>query len=116
MKYYKTEKFKKLQTSWYKKLERSGFEDAEKDGMLKTQNIANAKNVILNIAKLEYYAKAREFLRIHKFKTAQERKMFEKHTEGIGIREIAKRHRTYRFKVHKILQRLVKEMKGHGQT
>lgn len=118
MEWYKTPKFKSLRTKWYKKLKDKGFEDIEQDDVRLKQwsdtyfkrNGASQSNNTIVKAKLAYYSSCRQFLEEYKFKNKIEKQMFAMHSEGIGIRVIAVELKTYRTKVHKILQRLVKEM------
>lgn len=114
---FKTKEFLTLQAKWNKKLEKSGFEDIEtKDGLLK--GISHADffkahyNQIDAQAKEEYYRNAGYFLYEHKFKTELERKIWELHVEGVGIREIVKilkkkNYNIYKRKCHELLRPLV---------
>jgi glutamine synthetase adenylyltransferase len=117
---YQTKEFKELQAKWAKKLEKDGFEDIETlDGKLK--GISHADffkahyNQIDAQAKEEYYRQAGYFLYEHKFKNELERKIWELHLEGVGIREIVKvlkkrRHKVYKRMVHEILRPLVEKL------
>ena len=117
---FKTAKFKKLQSSWYKKLKTKGFEDQEKgeiglkqySGVQSTDVSYESTSGIGDHEKYVYYSQARAFLTNHKFKNKKERKIFELHSEGLGVRVIAVVLKSYRRKVHETLQRLIKEMNG----
>lgn len=128
----KTKEFAKLKSKWYKKLTKSGFVDEEHsetklkkfsgvtsidriDGTSKLEDWAEWGHSSLSIAdhwKSTYYSRCRQFLEEYKFKNKKEKAIFEMHSEGIGIRAIADKLKTYRRKVHETIQRLVKEMKG----
>lgn len=120
--WHKTKKFKTLQDKWYKKLEKTGFEDAEQDEVYLKQ--FSGKTGIMEGSELRgttelgetykynYYRNCREFLDTYKFKNKTEHKMFEMHTEGLGVRVIADKLKTYRRKVHETIQGLVKVMRG----
>lgn len=117
---FKTPKFKKLQSKWYGKLKDKGFEDIEQDEtrlkkwsetFFKKGNL-NQSNISVVEAKYNYYSMCRQFLGEYKFKNKSERKMFEMHSEGLGVRVIAVELKTYRRKVHETVQRLVRIMRG----
>lgn len=119
----KSKSFKKLQSIWYRKLKRSGFNDIEQDEIYLKQyagirepnideNSGIPANNIGNTRKYNYYRNCREHLGNHEFKTKWDRRVFEMHSEGVGIREIAKKLKTYRRRVHEAIQRMVKEMKN----
>lgn len=113
-------KFQKLQAKWYKKLKDKGFEDIEQDeARLKkwsetffTRGDLSQSNVTIVTAKLDYYHMCRHFLNEYKFKNKTEKIMFEMHTEGLGVRVIAKKLKTYPQKVQTIVHGLVKVMRG----
>lgn len=117
---FKTKEFLALKAKWEKKLEKEGLADLDNDeGQLKgithaerfkaTYNPSNAQ------AKHEYYRAAGFFLYEHKFETTLERKIWELHIEGIGIREIVKILKKqglksiYKSRVHSLLQPLVEK-------
>jgi hypothetical protein len=113
-------KFNNLKAKWYKKLKSEGFEDIEKDeynlkeysSHFALRDKGRASNPIAMEARLEYYSMARRFLQSHRFDCRFDKRTWELHTDGIGIRVIAKRLRTYRRKVHETIQKLRKEMNG----
>lgn len=124
-------KLSKLKAKWYAKLKKKGFEDIEHDernlkqfsgktsiddelGRSKLERWAQWGKLpqIKNHIKYEYFSECRRFLEIHKFKNKTERKMFEMHSDGLGVRVIAVSLKTYRRKVHETIQRLVKVMRG----
>ena len=126
--WHKTKKFTDLKNKWYGKLEKSGFRDAEKDevnikqysGKTRIREAWEKEGITLehpdltpiaDTYKYNYYQNCREFLGKYTFKNKTERTIFEMHTEGLGLRVIAVKLKTYKRKVHEILQRLVREMK-----
>lgn len=118
-KFYETKQFEKLQKKWYAKIKTKGFEDIEHDeDHLKQYSINFTKNVeswrspAVVDAKVAYYSMARKFYSEYPFKDKYDRSVFGYHVEGLGVRRIAKKIRSYRDKVHRTLQRLVKEMKA----
>src|SRR5216683_5209918 len=103
MDWHKTAKFKQLQSKWYKKLKDKGFEDIEQDETRLKKwsetyftkgNLSQSHPVAVN-AKLDYYNMCRSFVENHSFKNKTEKRMFEMHAEGTGIRVIAKELKTY---------------------
>ncbi len=117
---YKTKEFLALQKTWEKKLERSGLENIEQpDGNLKVWSTVFVTNYepVAYQAKEEYYRLAAQMLHEHPFKNAVERFIWEQHSKGTSIRNITrllnkKGVETYKGKVHKTLQALVKELMG----
>lgn len=118
--WHKDPKLKKLTAKWYAKLSKKGFEDIEQDETrlkkwsetyFKKGNLNQSHPSVVN-AKLEYYNMCRSFLHEYKFKNKTERKMFEMHSEGQGVRVIAEELGTYRRKVHEKIQGLVRIMRG----
>lgn len=120
MVWHKSPKLKKLQDKWYSKLKKKGFEDIEQDETrLKkwsetyfTKGDLKQSNTIIINAKMDYYRMCRGFLESHVFKNKTEKRMFEMHTEGLGVRVIAVELKTYRRKVHEKIQELVRIMRG----
>lgn len=85
--------FKKVKALWYKKLRDSGFEDAESDEFnLKVWSLkfTTPKTVRDWQAKTEYYYMANHFLNNYKFEAPLDKVIWEYHTNGISVREIAK--------------------------
>jgi hypothetical protein len=112
----KSKEFEKLQAEWDAKLKKSGFDDKERrDGCLKfydsdyfTSNITGADPVYYK-SKEEYYRMAGKFLYDNKFKSQQDKIIWEQHAEGKSIREIVKILRkkgfkSYKRKVHETIQ------------
>ena len=118
MEWYKTPKLAKLKAKWYAKLKKKGFEDIEHDeDHLKlyserfvVRNLGAYANPTLTSAKVEYYSACRKFQSSYTFKNKKEKGMFEMHSEGISIRDIATKYKTSRRKVHELIKRLVKEV------
>jgi hypothetical protein len=121
---YQTRKFKELQSDWYKKLEESGFEDIEdvssKEEFLKTWHSSYFQKRYepeVFESNETYYRKARSFLE-DTFQNVQyglfEKKLddviWEKHAEGISLRDIAKELNLKVHQVHKVVTVLKKRM------
>lgn len=120
--FYKSTKFRRLQSKWYKKLKEKGFKDIEKPNSphlaswtsYTGADAESASSFVSepNKVKLEYYDMARKFLESHPFESEKHKKMFEMHVEGLGYRQIAKKYRTTKFKVSGIMKPLLDLMKG----
>jgi len=119
MKFYETPEFKNLRSKWAKKLEKSGFDDAEQeDGNLKDWSAGFLRKRIsslYNESKQEYYRLAGQFLHEHKFEDKLERRIWELHQEGKSLNYILaylkkKKVKTYRQKIHKVIQKLAAVM------
>lgn len=117
----KKQDYQKLKEVWYKKLERSGFVDAERDEYTLKQYSSrfNQAEVVRNWhSKTEYYSMAGQFLNTHKFASRLEKVIWEYHANGVSVRDIAKllKHvkviKPNKDNVHKILARLIREMKS----
>lgn len=116
---YKSKEFLELKAQWDKTLAKAGFEDIEQeDGNLKiwTSHFFKARhNPTLFAAKEDYYRLAGHFLNEHVFKDETERYVWEMHANGTSIREIAALLKqlglkSYKNKVHKVVQDLTKIM------
>lgn len=115
MEWHRTPKFKKLQKSWYKKLAKKGFNDIEHDEnhlKLSTERFVTRDggayaNPTLTKAKFEYYNNCRKFSNEYKFKNKTEKKIFELHSEGVSIRDIAAKIKQSRRKVHEAIKKIV---------
>lgn len=92
---YLSDEFLKLQRIWYAKIKKLGFKDIECTQenslfpLLKGKSKIQAHEVEHFDRKQEYFERCGEFLHVHKFRNADQKKIFELHTAGIGIREIA---------------------------
>lgn len=92
----KAESFADIQKKWYAKLKKSGFEDAERpEGdrfALKNPSEACKRDIVIKdyYAKLEYYSMARKFIHDYKFESNLEKVIWEYHSEGVSVRNIAK--------------------------
>lgn len=87
---------------WYAKLRASGFDDVElSDTTLKLGSEQFRRPRSLNSwqAKATYYQMASNFLNDYKFKTRLERIIWQYHSEGISVRDIADTLK--KAKVHK---------------
>ncbi len=84
--------FKKLQAKWNKKLEKSGFIDIEDETeRLKSWSIRWRTKKRLNEAKARqpYYELATQFLSEYEFESNLDQIIWEYHSNGLSIREIA---------------------------
>lgn len=92
--------FLELQAKWYKKLEQSGFSDIEQNddnpgkvgGNLKTWSgsfMANMEKTSFE-DKQRYFELAGQFLHEYKFEDSSEKRVWELHSQGLSIREIAR--------------------------
>jgi hypothetical protein len=116
-------KLKSLQAKWYAKLKKSGFEDIENGSdnpMLLTwetnyfyKHYGNRPDVVA--AKFDYYLRASHLLnRPEVFENEFEKLVWEKHSEGTSIREMAKQlaskkngtARSLRDRIAKIINKL----------
>lgn len=118
----KPESLASLKKKWYAKLEKSGFEDAERPefdryALKSSSDKFNTADTVRDYyAKTEYYSMARKFLHDYKFSSNLEKVIWEYHTEGISVRNIAKLLKKVKFKMNKdkvnaVTMRLEKEMK-----
>lgn len=105
-----SKQFKELQKTWYDKLKNTkskqypeGFNDIEQDnGMLKTWESSHYTKhkyngltleswLVSKQAQVEYYTLARQWTHEHKFKSKEEKKLWELHAEGMSYREMQKK-------------------------
>lgn len=92
----KPQSLKKLQAEWYKKLKNEGFVDIEQDeDTLKTWASSDFTEKTRQASTLysqraEYYYMANHFLNKYAFEDDKERIVWEYHSNGISIRNIAK--------------------------
>lgn len=89
----KDDEFIKLQQIWYEKLKASGFEDQENAaGYMKDWPSVRLRRQYTPEAfkeKQDYYRIASQLLHEDIFKNDLEKQIWERHTEGITMREIA---------------------------
>lgn len=114
--------FNQLQDKWYDKLKKSGFEDLEyKNGSIRSckPSTARQKDPSLRQATEEYYYMATHFLNDNKFENRLDQIIWEYHTNGISIRDIAstlnktrRRHKFTKYAVEDVINRLVAQMKA----
>ncbi len=111
---YETEKVK-----WYKKLKDSGFEDIEngKGGLKRYDSYRRQEaSEATWQAKATYYQMAENFLEAYKFETVMEKAIWEYHSNGMSVRDIAsvlKKISNKKFNkdsVLKIIKRLTSSM------
>jgi hypothetical protein len=95
-------KIRALQAKWERILEKEGLGDIEKCGRLRVYHDHRLRSTVegelifhpdKNAAKEAYYQLAGEFLHEHTFESAQERKIWELHSQGMPVREIARKIR-----------------------
>lgn len=120
----KDKEFQKLQSMWYAKLKDEGFDEIENpDGNLKSWHsfmfarrpFSNPNSTHRILQEEEYYRLAGQFFYDHKFKNKTEKRMWELHSNGKSVRDIAKiitkeSGYTYKRKVDETLRGLAKEM------
>lgn len=81
--------FLTLQRQWYAKLERTGFKDIELSGERMAELDSRNARVRDRNAVESYYAMAQEYLNTGTFRPACERAIWELHSEGFSLCEIA---------------------------
>lgn len=89
----KPQDLNQLKTVWYRKLKQSGFKDIERDeDTLKSWSSIFQYQKPGNNAqsKEEYYRYATHFLEEHNFETELQRIIWEYHSNGLSMRNIAK--------------------------
>lgn len=110
MSHYQSKKFKCLQAKWYDALRNDGFKDAEKNEYLinwDSQYFMSHYSPTNYEAKESYYRYAGFFLNEYKFKNRRDKIVWEYHSMGIPIRDIA-----VTLKVKKwIIEKIIKELK-----
>lgn len=114
----KTKKLKKLKELWDRKLAKSGLEDIEdghpEEPLLIRWHSSDFKRARVRHtfhAKQEYFVQAEHFLNEYKFQNKRERRIWELHSKGLSLREIAKLVRANKDStVHKVIKRLRNEM------
>jgi len=112
---FKTAKFKKLQQQWYRKIAKAGHVEIENTdhgdkAMLyrwDSHYFASRKG-LKSEAQARYYELARQFLNDHNFDTSNEKLVWEQHSEGLSIVDIASK---LRFKLA-FVRKCMKKLKG----
>lgn len=117
---FDTKAFQALKKTWYAKLKSKGFEDAEQDEVnLKEWHSSifmRDYDELYYKSKEDYYRLAGQFLHDFPFKNKKERRIWELHSQGISLRNIAKiLSKRKKIKLNKdaislIVTRLVAEM------
>lgn len=117
---YNSPQFKKLAELWNKKLEDSGHEEIEDFTLAEPPLKRNEASLFKSIdptyynTTVLYYAKARDLLNTFDFKTELHRQIWELHSEGVSVREIARalnQKKVKRSTVHNVLKQLKREVK-----
>lgn len=117
---FKTPQFKAQAKIWNKKLIDNGHEEIEDfslpDPPLKRWHALDFKKVDLTDynAKLVYFEKARAILHTHFFFSSLHRKIWELHSEGVSVREIARivnQRKVKKSTVYNILKQIKKDIK-----
>jgi hypothetical protein len=121
-------KYKKLEEKWYKRLKISGFDDLEqgpgKQDLLLRAKTGDPRQMLSKQArasadghdqKQEYYRLAGHFLYEYEFPFTVEQKVWELHSQGISMRDIATRVSSKGkfltvYRVFKIVSALAKQM------
>lgn len=111
--------FEILQDKWYAKLKKSGFEDAEKNEYSlysSSDRFLDPRRIQKKAYNEDYYALCQQFLTDYKFDSKIEEVIWEYHTNGLTVREIADTLRKVKnfkakSKIHRIVQRLQQIMK-----
>lgn len=107
----------KLKKLWDKKLKASGFIDIEEQGYSDPLLIdwdshyykcRYTKETFES--KQYYYQQASLFLESYEFESNREKKIWSMHSEGLPLREIAKKIRTTLYQVHKTVRQTSKIM------
>ena len=115
----KVKNFKSLRDEWYQILKEDGFNDIEQtDGLLKfwtNTRFRVVHNVELYESKKKYFELAGQYCHDGIFKSEINRKIWQLHSEGLSIREIADKiketSKNYKkSKVHKVVNETAKEM------
>lgn len=89
----KKSEFQRVQDYWYAKLKDEGFDDIEyQGGSIKSAapRSIGSMDPILREATQEYYYMAHHFLNSYKFESEMERVLWDYHTNGISVRNIAR--------------------------
>lgn len=98
--------FNKLRDFWYKKLKDDGFIDIENNEQLSNNDKFRSKKFLASYKeKAEYYYMSNHFLSTYEFENSIDRIIWEYHTEGVSVRNIAK-----------ILKKLGYKKKGRGKV
>lgn len=83
---------KELKEIWYKKLKKSGFHDIEKsEDHLHEWHSKRFLGIPKEVfkAKVDYYTMAERFLNDYPFETNMDKLVWEYHSQGVAVREIA---------------------------
>ncbi len=113
--------YEDIRSIWYEKLARDGFEDIESDeDHLKRYHKSDfntPKSKQYHMAHAEYFRLAELFLQEYKFESNLDKTIWNYHTNGLTVREIAevlrkaKVKRTKKDTVNKVILRLAEIMK-----
>lgn len=108
--------FRELQKEWYDRLEKEGFEDIENSSGLPKQwalnFFRNEFNQIRYEATVEYYSKAQRLLHRYSFRNDIDKRIWELHCEGLTVREISLRIKTYKKSmVHNVISEISRMIK-----
>lgn len=87
---FNTKAFKTLKAEWDAKLADSGFVDIESADLEKDKKRrALARDSVENAARELYYSYAAEFVHVADWPRVADRQIWELHSEGLSVREIA---------------------------
>lgn len=97
MSHFQSREFKELQAEWYNKLKKTGFEDIEdvnspREYLKVWDSTYFQSNYVpmIFLAKQEYYRRSAIFLMDYTFFNSEEKNIWQHHSEGIPLRQIAK--------------------------
>jgi hypothetical protein len=109
-KYYETNEFMALQKDWYKKLKSEGFQDIETESE-KEGKFVREQVLTLDQERIKYFTACEQYLNSGSLTDSEDIFIFEKHCEGLSVREIEKAiegsvsYRTIHRRIEAILKR-----------
>lgn len=115
-------KYRELRSLWYKKLREHGFKDIEQNDedehlyQWDSIRFKGADAVRRYTTKSEYYRRAGMFLHDYNFAKTEDKLIWEKHSSGISVRNIAKFMKKkglrpcHKDTVHILIKKLTKVM------
>lgn len=112
--------FKQLKLKWYRKLKDSGFNDIEDTESPKevlklwdSVQFRRERTIKTFREKHRYYQMTTYFATSHTFSSKFEERVWCMHSEGFPCREIAKKLKSNKDTVHKVIKTLIKIMRGY---
>lgn len=113
-----TKEFKKLQQEYDDRLAEAGFHDIEDRNSprenLKTWDSHTFRKIdpIVAEAIRDYFSAAQALLHEREFRSELEKRIWELHSKGLQLMEIAKETRQDRQKIYRVVKRIKKEILG----